>query len=275
MPSSNTVPTDSEYAERRARLFELLGELDSLAVAFSGGVDSSVLLHAGRVALGTRCVGVIADSPSLPRAEFAEADRLAQGMGAELVVVETQELADPRYAANAGDRCYFCKSALFEQMASFCEARGFSALAFGEITDDQLDDRPGARAAAEFGVRAPLSEAGFSKADVRRYAREAGLVVADKPASACLASRVPTGTAVTRELLATVESAEGALKARGYRVVRVRHHGARALLEVGEDEVARAREELEGLRDLLGRFGFSQVDLGVYVAPSERGLARR
>lgn len=269
------MPAEATYEGRRARLLELLGELDSLAVAFSGGVDSSVLLHAGRAVLDDRCVGVIADSPSLPRAEFAEADRLARAMGAELVVVETQELADPRYTANAGDRCYFCKTALFEEMAAFCEARGFAALAFGEITDDALDDRPGARAAAEFGVLAPLSAAGFSKDDVRRYAREAGLEVADKPASACLASRVPTGTPVTRERLATVESAEGALKARGYRVVRVRHHGERALLEVGEAEVARARAEADDLRALLGRFGFERVDLGVYVAPSERGLARR
>lgn len=259
------------YEARRGRLLARLAELEGLAVAFSGGVDSSVLLHAGLAALGPRCVGVIADSPSLPRAELAEARDLAAGLGARLVVVETRELEDPRYVANAGDRCYHCKSALFTEMAAWCAARGLGALAFGEITDDALDDRPGARAAREFGVLAPLADAGFSKGDVRRYAREAGLPVADKPASACLASRLPRGTRVTRERLATVEAAEAALRARGYRVLRVRHHGRRALLEVGEEQAARARGERAELAALLALHGFEELDLGVYVPPALRG----
>src|SRR5262249_40912068 len=152
--------------------------LERVAVAFSGGVDSSVLLHAAHVALGENASGVIADSPSLPRRELAEALALARAMGAPLAVIATDEMDDARYRANAGDRCYFCKSALFRAMEPWARARGFRALAFGEITDDLLDDRPGARAAREFGVVAPLSEAGFSKDDVRRYAREADLRVA-------------------------------------------------------------------------------------------------
>src|SRR5262249_29111237 len=148
---------------------------------------------------------LIADSPSLPRRELEEARRVAGSIGAPLIVIETHELADERYRANRGDRCYFCKSALFQAMGPWARAGGFPALAFGEIADDLLDERPGGRAARAMGVLAPLSAAGFTKADVRRYAREAGLVVADKPASACLASRLPIGTPVTRERLARVE----------------------------------------------------------------------
>lgn len=268
---SDGSPDAGTHEARRARLLARLAELEGLAVAFSGGVDSSVLLHAGRAALGARCVAVIADSPSLPRAELEEARALAARLGAELVVVETRELEDPRYVANAGDRCYFCKSALFTEMAAWCAERGLGALAFGEITDDALDDRPGARAAREFGVLAPLAEAGFSKEDVRRYAREVGLPVAEKPASACLASRLPRGTEVTAERLATVEAAEAELRERGYRVLRVRHHGRRALLEVGEDEAPRARAERAELAALLAGHGFDELDLGVYVPPALRG----
>ncbi|MFT7485097.1 MAG: hypothetical protein ACI9F9_000943 [Candidatus Paceibacteria bacterium] len=266
----STQTSKSSYEQRVEGLLSSLRKLDSLAVAFSGGVDSTVLLHAARKALGDSCVAVIADSPSLPREELSSAQELAASMGAELVIVSTEELADPRYVANAGDRCYFCKSALFERMQAWAERREFTALAFGEITDDALDDRPGAIAAREFGVLAPLRAAGLSKLDVRRYAREAGLVVAEKPASACLASRVPVGTPVTRERLAQVESAEFALHSRGYEVVRVRHHGSRALLEVGETEFERARAELKVLGTLLADFGFEQFELGLYLTPAER-----
>ena len=260
-----------EVASKAERLAALLGSYDSLAVAFSGGVDSSVLLHAGTRALGSRCAGVIADSPSLPREELAEARAVAAGMGAELVEVRTEELADPRYVANAGDRCYYCKSALFEVMQGWAEAQGFAVLAFGEITDDALDDRPGARAAAEFRVRAPLSEAGFSEEDVRAYAREHGLPVAEKPASACLASRLPVGTTVTAERLAQVEAAEAALRRLGLSVLRVRHHGTRALLEVGEAEYEAASLRLPELALALEAGGFETFELGVYIPPSERG----
>ncbi len=261
---------DESFDSKVARLLGRLGELDNLAVAFSGGVDSTVLLHAGREALGSACVGVIADSPSLPREELEDARRLARQMGVELVEVKTEELEDPRYVANSGDRCYFCKSALFEQMSLWCLQRGFANVAFGEITDDLRDDRPGALAAANFGVLAPLREAGFSKQDVRHYASTVGLSVADKPASACLASRVPVGTHVTRERLATIEEAEQRLHQAGYSVLRVRHHGTRALLEVGELEFERARENYAQLRELLAPLGFESLDLGVYLPPSER-----
>ena len=184
--------------------------------------------------------------------------------------MKTEELADDRYVANAGDRCYYCKSELFLHMSRWAQEHAFGVLAFGEITDDLLDDRPGAIAASEYGVRAPLREAGFGKEDVRRYAREEGLVVAEKPASACLASRIPRGTSVTRERLAAVEAAEALVRARGFMVLRVRHHGQRALLEVGEAELDRARQLLGELSSELSELGFDSLDLGVYLPPALR-----
>ena len=259
------------YEDRLDRLRARLSSLERVAVAFSGGVDSSALLHAARVALGEGAVGVIADSPSLPRSELELARETARAIGARLEVIATDEMEDERYRANSGDRCYFCKSALFRAMEPWARAQGFRALAFGEIADDLLDVRPGARAAREFGVVAPLSEAGFTKEDVRRYAREAGLEVFDKPASACLASRLPVGTVVTRERLARIERCEDAVRALGFRQVRVRDHGERARLELGEDEVDRARTSWDRLAAALRQEGFEHADLAAYVPPARRG----
>lgn len=262
-----------EYAARRARLLARLASLDGLAVAFSGGVDSSVLLHAAHAVLGGRAVGVVADSPSLPRRELADAVRVAARIGARLEVVGTDEGEDARYRANRGDRCYFCKAALFRVMDGFVRANGIGAMAFGEITDDLLDDRPGARAAREYGVVAPLSEAGFSKPDVRRYAREAGLPVADKPSSACLASRIPVGTEVTPERLARVEAAEDALGRLGLRVLRVRDHGATARVEVGVAERSFAEKCAAEIGVALASAGFTGFELATYRSPADRARA--
>ena len=263
-----------DYAERRARLHASLRELESVAVAYSGGVDSAVLLHAAQAVLGEQACGVIADSPSLPRRELTEALALARSIGARVEVIATNELEDERYRANAGDRCYFCKSALFAAMEPWARAQGFRALAFGEITDDWLDVRPGARAAKEFGVVAPLSGAGFSKEDVRRYAREAGLVVADKPSSACLASRLPVGTRVTAERLGRIERAEEALKQLGLRQVRVRDLGESARVEVGRDELEFARRLGAQIAARLRTEGFSVHELARYLSPAERAAGR-
>ena len=258
----------TSYEERVEALLAHLAQLESVAVAFSGGVDSSVLLHAATRTLGERATGVIADSPSLPRQELADALETARAMGASLEIVRTDELADPLYVKNAGNRCYFCKSALFDVMRRFAREHGVATLAFGEITDDLADDRPGARAAAEAGVVAPLALAGLSKDDVRRYAREHGLVVAEKPASACLASRIPVGTPVTRTALAQVEEAERRLREHGLRVLRVRHQGTHARVEVGAEEIERARA-LE-LAEMLAPVGFTTCELATYVPPTER-----
>lgn len=261
---------DAEHREKVARLDAHLAELERVAVAYSGGVDSTVLLHAAQRVLGARAAGVIADSPSLPRRELSEALAGARAIGARLEVIATREMEDERYRANAGDRCYFCKSALFAAMEPWARAHGFRALAFGEIVDDWSDVRPGARAAAEFGVVAPLSRAGFTKDDVRRYAREHGLAVSDKPASACLASRLPVGTRVTSERLARVERAEDAVRALGLRVVRVRDHGTLARLEVGRDELEHARARAPELASTLVACGFDALEIHPYLTAVEK-----
>jgi pyridinium-3,5-biscarboxylic acid mononucleotide sulfurtransferase len=258
------------YASKLAALTQELLALERVAVAFSGGVDSSVLLHAAHAALGAGAVGVIADSPSLARRELEEARAVAHALEIELVVLSTDELADPSYQANAGDRCYFCKSALFRAMEPWARARGFRALAFGEIADDLLDHRPGKRAALEFGVVAPLSAAGFTKADVRRYAREHAISVAEKPASACLASRLPVGTRVTRERLARIEAAEAVLKDLGFALVRVRDHGERARVEVAAERIEAARALSTRIEAELSVLGFDVVELAIYRTPLER-----
>ncbi|MDP6538196.1 MAG: ATP-dependent sacrificial sulfur transferase LarE [Planctomycetota bacterium] len=255
-------------------LYARLSELESVAVAFSGGVDSSVLLHAAHTTLRERAAAVVADSPSLPRSELEGARAFARELGARLAVLRPDELADPRYRANGADRCYHCKSALFRVALPWALANGFAVVAVGEITDDLLDDRPGSRAASEAGVVAPLREAGLSKADVRRYAREAGLAVADKPASACLASRLPRGRAVSAERLARVERAEERLRELGLRALRVRDHGAWARVEVGADELDHAAERRASIGRALAGCGFDAFELAAYVPPAERSRAR-
>ncbi len=259
---------EASFAPRLKRLRQELEGLDHLVIAFSGGVDSSVLLHAALQALPGRVLAVVADSPSLPRAELAQARQLAALLGAELEVVETQELELASYRANRGDRCYFCKRTLYAAMEQAARARGWTTLAFGEITDDLLDVRPGARAAAERGVLAPLSAAGFSKADVRAYARHFALPVADKPASACLASRIPVGTEVTRAALERIEAAEARVRALGFRVLRVRDHGERARVEVGDAERADSERLRPQLAAALEPLGFKQLELAVYRSPA-------
>ncbi len=238
-----------------------------MAVAFSGGVDSGVLLHAAHAVLAKGAMGMTADSPSLPRRELAEARELAARIGVRHEVFATDELADAGYRANRGDRCYHCKRVLFGTMAERARAAGMAALAFGEVIDDLLDDRPGVRAAREAGAVAPLQEAGLDKTDVRRYAREHRLPIADKPSAACLASRIPVGTEVSSARLARVEAAEERVRARGFRVLRVRHHGEVARLEVGAEERARADELRTELTVALAAEGFATVEFATYRTP--------
>src|SRR2546423_7255672 len=201
---------------QRDHLLEILRGLGSTAVAFSGGIDSTAAAKAAHLALGDRAVAVTADSPSVPRAELAEARQLAGQIGIRHRVVATEEFADPAYVRNDGSRCYFCKSELYGRIEALLPELGSNVICSGANLDDQGDYRPGLTAAAEHQVRHPLQEAGFTKADVRALARAWGLPTWDKPASPCLSSRLAPGVTVTPERTARVEAAEEDLRGLGY-----------------------------------------------------------
>lgn len=262
LPATASLP----YEQKLAHLREQLAALPGCVVAFSAGVDSTALLHACRDVLGDRVVAVTADSPSLPRSELREAERLADRIGVRHVVLPTDELQREGYRQNAGDRCYHCKKELFVRVA---ERRADIApdewvVAYGAITDDLGDHRPGQRAAAEHGVRAPLLDAGLGKVDVRRYSRDAGLPTADKPSFACLSSRVPYGTEIDRGVLGRIERAEEAMRGHGFRQFRVRHHDRLARVEVAADELERAFAMREPLGRSLQDCGYTFVALDVF-----------
>jgi uncharacterized protein len=246
-----------------ARLEETVAQLKSVVVAYSGGVDSAVLLMAAHRALGKNAVGLLAQSPSYPAWEYQEAVDQAAAMGAELVVARTHELEDPRYAENASNRCYFCKSALFDACRRIPDARGFHAIAYGANLDDLADDRPGHQAARERGIHAPLITARLTKAAVRAAAAHYALASARKPALACLSSRFPHGTAIDADKLRRVGLAEHALLTLGFQRVRVRFHGDLARIELDAGELPRLLDP--GVRqaaiDGVGAAGFAHVTL--------------
>ena len=224
-------------AQKLARLKEEIAACGSALVAFSAGVDSTLVLAVAREVLGPRAVALTAHSPSVPAVERAEARALAARLGVRHVEVESREQDDPRYVANGTDRCYFCKTELYRLCEETARAEGIPVVLDGFNADDRRDHRPGHRAATERRVRSPLAEAGLTKAEVRAWSAAYALPTWDKPQMACLASRIPYGTPVTPERLGQVERAEAALRALGLRDVRVRHHGDIGRIEVGEGEL--------------------------------------
>ena len=237
------APLASELDTKRDHLLGILRGMGRVAVAFSGGIDSTVVAKAAFVALGDKAIAITAESPSVPRAEIAEAQQLARTIGIVHHLVKTQEFADPDYVRNDGARCYYCKSELYSRMEEMLPELGVEVICSGANLDDLGDYRPGLTAAAEHRVRHPLQEAGFTKSDVRELARHWGLPTWDKPASPCLSSRLAPGVIVTTERTARVEVAEAHLKSLGLRDCRVRlHEGELARIEVPADAIARLAE---------------------------------
>ncbi len=226
--------------EKQQALLDSLCMLDSLLVAYSGGVDSAFLAWAAHQALGERALAITAVSPSYSAHDREQAEHCAHTAGFRHELISTAEFANPLYVANNADRCYHCKSELFDVLDRLAAERRFAAVAYGINADDTHDFRPGHRAAAEHRVLAPLLEARLTKAEIRELARAAGLPVWNRPASACLASRVPYGTAVTPETLAKIEQGEAILREMGFQQFRLRYHNQVARIEVASDEMPRA-----------------------------------
>jgi uncharacterized protein len=249
--------------EKEKLLLSRLSELSSLIVALSGGADSAYLAWAAHRALGNRILSITALSPSYSAHDRVVVENFARKCGIRHEFIETHEMENPAYRANAADRCYFCKDELFSALDEVAQARGFAATAYGVNADDTLDFRPGHRAATEHQVLAPLLDAGLRKAEIRLLSRRAGLPTWDRPASACLASRLPYGTEVTSDRLALVERGEAALRELGFRQFRVRLHDNLARVEIAQDEMPRAFQPQMAaiIADRLKAVGFTYVSL--------------
>jgi uncharacterized protein len=249
------------------QLENLIRSYGSCLVAYSGGVDSVFLAYMANKVLGSKALAVIADSASLPRREFQEATEIAQKFSIPVRVIHTHEFDNPAYLANSNNRCYFCKHELFTQLEPIAKREGFAVIAYGENASDIGDFRPGAKAAGEFQVRAPLKEAGLTKAEIREFSEMFGLPTATKPQMACLSSRIPYGESVSPQKLSMIEEAEYVLRDLGFYDVRVRHHElggnkmVLARIEVGADELPRLNEPTTSQKvcEALKKIGYAHV----------------
>lgn len=256
-----TVTTAAEV--REAALRDLIRNNGPLVVAYSGGVDSAFLLAVATEAIGSACLGVIADSPSLPRQALVDALQLARQIRAQVEVIATDEMHDPTYTSNPVNRCYFCKAELFTKLDGLAKDRGFRAIAYGENADDARQVRPGRQAAAEFRVLAPLKDVGLTKSEIRALSRALHLPTADAPAQPCLSSRIPHGTPVTAAALSMIERAETAVRSFGFRVFRVRHQveaeQIRARLEIAPNEMPKLDSLAKSLLAQLRAVGYDDA----------------
>jgi uncharacterized protein len=267
---------EKEAETKSSTLCDRLHSLGRLLVAYSGGVDSAYLAWAAHKALGNKMLAVIADSPSLARTQLADAIAFAEEQNIPLEIVATSELERPEYVRNDSQRCFFCKDELFTLMEDLRAARGFDAIAYGVNVDDQGDFRPGQKAANTHQVAAPLLDAGLTKEEIRTLARNAGLRIWNKPAAACLSSRIEYGRPVTREALSVVEKGEDAIRELGFRQFRVRHHGDIVRIEISREELQRALDptiaaEFTKIFKALG-FKFVTLDLEGFRSGSMNAL---
>ena len=245
----------------RHRVESLIKGLDRVAVAYSGGIDSTLVLRLAHEQLGVDAMAVTAVSASLAQSDLKDAQEIAREIGVGHTLLESTETDDPRYLRNDPQRCYFCKTNVYETLISYAAREGYPWILDGTNADDVGDHRPGLRAAREHGVRSPLQEAGIGKEEIRVWARELGLSNWDRPANACLSSRIPYGSEVTPAKLAQVEAAEAALRALGFREFRVRHHDQVARIEVARDELQRAVAESGALTAAMKEAGFLYATL--------------
>jgi uncharacterized protein len=239
----------------------ILQDLGSAVVAYSGGIDSTLLLKVAHEVLGERVIGVTVVSASVPQDELAEAQQLAQEIGVRHILLKGQETSDPRYLENTPNRCYFCRHITYTDIVAYAQRNGVAFVLDGSNADDTHDHRPGRKAAREHGVRSPLQEAGMTKADIRNLARQYGLPNWNKPAAACLSSRIPYGTRISIEMLAQVEAGESAIKAMGFSHLRVRHHERVARIEVPPDRFLDVLAQREGIVAALQQAGYQYVTL--------------
>lgn len=275
---ANVLIDESGMLLKERSLFESIHSLDSLLVAFSGGADSAYLAWAANFALGERATSITALSASFSRHDREQAADFVNATGVRHEFIETREFENPLYVANQADRCYHCKDELFDRMEALAHERGVSAIAYGINADDTHDFRPGHRAAREHRILAPLLDAHLTKAEIRLLSKRAGLSTWDRPASACLSSRIPYGVAVTPELLDKVERAEVVLRELGFRQFRVRAHGELARIELAPDELSRGLQPENAFKIAAGvkavGFAFVTLDLEGYRQGSLNSLLK-
>lgn len=256
---------------------KIIRDFERVLVAFSGGIDSTLVLRVAHEQLGANAVAITAVSPSLAQSDLEAARNIAAEIGVSHELVHSRETEDPRYRRNDSTRCYFCKTNVYQCLIDYAKAEDFAWILDGTNADDIGDHRPGLRAAREHGVRSPLQEAGIGKKEIREWAKELGLSNWNRPANACLSSRVPYGSEVTPEKLAQVEKAEAALRVLGFRELRVRHHDQIARIEVSQNELARAVEHSDQITTAMKEAGFpyATLDLAGFRSGSMNDVLRK